>query len=498
MNRAKKFKLNALFAVVKQLIALACGFILPVYILQSYGSAVNGLVSSITQFLAFITLLEMGVGPVIQSNLYKPLADKDTEAISKIFVASTKFFRRIAYIFLIYIAALVLLYPLFVSDSFDRIFSGSLILIISISTFAQYFFGISLNLLLNADQRAYIAFALQAGTLALNTLVSVLLMQAGFGIHFVQISTAIIFLMRPLGMLLYVRRHYQIDKDIEYEGEPIKQKWNGLSQHLASVVTNNTDVTLLTIFSSLENVSIYAVHALVVNGMTNTALTAVTGLEAMWGNMLAKGEMEILRKSFERVEWFVHAGITLAFTLTAILIVPFVTVYTRSIHDADYFAPTFAIIFVAAYACLCLRVPYFRLIKAAGHYKQTQNGAWIQMILNLGLSLALVVPFGLIGVAIGTLVAMIYHTIYFAWYLRENILQRDFKFFLRHTMTDILTAILIFLVAKKFLLEEISWQGWIILALKCSGVAILISAGVNLLFNRKFILNQSRRNKSRV
>lgn len=487
MNRAKKFKLNAVTGLLKQFVALACGFILPAYILQSYGSAVNGLVSSITQFLAFITLLEMGVGPVIQSNLYKPLADNDAETISKIFVASNKFFRRLAYIFLIYIAGLVIFYPFAVADSFDRIFSASLILIISVSTFAQYFFGISLNLLLNADQRSYIPFALQAGTLALNTLVSVLLMQAGFGIHFVQLATAVIFLMRPLGMLLYVRKHYRLDKNAEYTGEPIKQKWNGLSQHVAAVVTNNTDVTLLTIFSSLENVSIYAIHALVVNGMTNTALTAVTGLEAMWGNMLAKGEMETLRKSFERVEWAVHAGVTWAFTLTAILIVPFVTVYTRNISDADYFAPTFALIFVAAYACLCLRVPYFRLIKAAGHYKQTQNGAWIQAALNLGLSIALVVPFGLIGVAIGTLAAMIFHTVYFVRYLRGNILQRDLKFFLKHAATDILTAILIFIAAKNFQLEEISWLAWFILALKCSGVALLISGAVNLALNRKFI-----------
>ena len=300
-------------------------------------------------------------------------------------------------------------------------------------------------------------------------------MQAGFGIHFVQLATAAIFLMRPLGMLLYVRKHYRLDKK------------NGLSQHVAAVVTNNTDVTLLTIFSSLENVSIYAIHALVVNGMTNTALTAVTGLEAMWGNMLAKGEMETLRKSFERVEWAVHAGVTWAFTLTAILIVPFVTVYTRNISDADYFAPTFALIFVAAYACLCLRVPYFRLIKAAGHYKQTQNGAWIQAALNLGLSIALVVPFGLIGVAIGTLAAMIFHTVYFVRYLRGNILQRDLKFFLKHAATDILTAILIFIAAKNFQLEEISWLAWFILALKCSGVALLISGAVNLALNRKFI-----------
>ena len=40
----------------------------------AYGSDVNGLVSSITQFLGYIALVEGGVGGVIRAALYKPLA----------------------------------------------------------------------------------------------------------------------------------------------------------------------------------------------------------------------------------------------------------------------------------------------------------------------------------------------------------------------------------------------------------------------------------------
>ena len=76
--------LNSGTSLLYQLVKLLCGFILPRMFLQYYGSAVNGLVSSITQFLGFITLAECGVGAVVQSALYKPLADKDETEISKI------------------------------------------------------------------------------------------------------------------------------------------------------------------------------------------------------------------------------------------------------------------------------------------------------------------------------------------------------------------------------------------------------------------------------
>ena len=107
MNRRKKLYLNTGTALLNQLVILVCGFILPRYILSYFGSDVNGLVTSITRFLSVISFLELGVGPVIQSNLYKPLAEKDADAISKIVVSSEKFYRRIAYIFLIYIAVLI-------------------------------------------------------------------------------------------------------------------------------------------------------------------------------------------------------------------------------------------------------------------------------------------------------------------------------------------------------------------------------------------------------
>ena len=99
MNRRNKLYLNTITALFNQVVVLICGFILPKYILSYFGSDINGLVTSITRFLSVIAFLELGIGPVIQSNLYKPLADKDTDTISKIVVSAERFYRRIAYIF---------------------------------------------------------------------------------------------------------------------------------------------------------------------------------------------------------------------------------------------------------------------------------------------------------------------------------------------------------------------------------------------------------------
>ena len=54
------------------------------------------------------------------------------------------------------------------------------------------------------------------------------------------------------------------------------------------------------------------------------------------------------------------------------------------------------------------------MILAGGHYKQTQNNYIIAAIINIVISILFVNILGLAGVAIGTLLAMFYQTIWMA------------------------------------------------------------------------------------
>ena len=51
--RSKKAILNIISSLMLQITILICGFIVPKVIITNFGSNVNGLVSSITQFLFY-------------------------------------------------------------------------------------------------------------------------------------------------------------------------------------------------------------------------------------------------------------------------------------------------------------------------------------------------------------------------------------------------------------------------------------------------------------
>ena len=487
MSRKKKLLLNTTLSIAYKIISVVCAFILPRLILSHYGSAVNGLAESISNFLGFITLLEMGITSVIDANLYKPLAEKDYDRVNDIFISSKRFFRRIAYIFIAYLLVLLVVYPLAVKESFDYAYSALLIAIIAISTFAQYYFGISYRIVINADQRGYIVTILQGITIVLSTLISIILIKLNSSIHIVKLAVSLIYLIQPICFHFYVKRRYHLNTKKKISGEPIKQKWNGLAQHLAFIIATKTDIIVLTLFSSLENVSVYGVYALVLGGVTTVFDALYIGIAPMIGNMLVTDEKAKIDKVFNVYDWISHFSTTLLFTMCGVLIVPFVKIYTRGITDANYVVPLFAVLLTIAYAIQVLRTPYKTIVHAAGHFKQTQLSAIIEAILNVTISVVAVFKLGLIGVAIGTIVAMLFRTIHFVWYLSKNILRRSVKFFMRSVIIDALCVVAILLPSFLTFKECSNYVEWIVYAIRIGLWGFISCSAINMVCYKQTI-----------
>ena len=92
-------KKNVITSILYQLVTVAYGLVVPRLVLSSFGSEVNGLTSSLSQFLNYISLLEGGLSGVIMAALYKPLANKDFAKVSGVIKAADNFFKKIALIF---------------------------------------------------------------------------------------------------------------------------------------------------------------------------------------------------------------------------------------------------------------------------------------------------------------------------------------------------------------------------------------------------------------
>ena len=478
-------KKNIITSLLCQIITIIYGLLVPRMILDVFGSEVNGLVSSISQFLNYITLLEGGLSGVIMAALYKPIAEKDSTRVSAIINATNQFFRRIALIFIGYMLIVAIIY-LFVHTSFGWGFVAALVVIIGVTLFIQYFFSLSLRLLINADQKGYIVYAAQIIFTIINFFFTLIVINVYPEIHVLKIANVIAYCIQPIVFATYVNKNYKLDKSMPPDKDAISQRWDGFGQNLAFFIHTNTDVVVLTIFCTLLDVSVYSVYFMVIGSLKNLVMSISAAVVPSIGNTLAGGDITKTNEAFDIYETGINLITTFAFACGIVLIVPFVNIYTAGIVDANYIQPVFGILLLIAEAIYCYRDPYVSIAYASGKFKETAKYAYIEAISNIVISVLLVIRFGLVGVAVGTFVSMCYRLIVHVIYAKKNILYRPIsKFaasFARSAIILGISVVLAFVVMFKL---PTSYGGWIIMAMTVAGIIASMILVVQMVFNRK-------------
>ena len=422
-NKLKKAKLNILTTFLRQLLTALCGIVIPRVMIGAFGSIVYGATTSIAQFLSYISLLEGGIGRVARGALYVPLAENDNIQISGIYQSIKKFFAKVGVIFVIYTVILaVLYYDIAGITGFDRSFIAGLVVVISLSTIANYLFGIANMTLLHADQKQYMTNTVITITNIINTISIVVLVMMDVNVLMVKLVSSLIFIVRPMLYSYYVKKQYSLVKGVENK-EALNQKWTGIGQHVAYFVHTNTDVILLTMLADLKYVAIYSVYRLVVFNIWNIASSFSGGMEAAFGEMLAKKDKDTFEKSYRYYKALLTTVTLILFGCTAVLIIPFIKLYMAGVTDANYVQPVFGLILLMAEAMNCFSLPCSSIPVAGNCLKETKWGAYGEAIINISISLVLIPWNPLLGVAIGTFAATVFKCVYYMNYTANHFLK---------------------------------------------------------------------------
>lgn len=482
MRRQRALK-NLVTSVLQELVAIACGLILPRLVLSHFGSAYNGVTASIAQFLSCAALLRAGIGSVTRAALYQPLAAGDMDVLSAVVNTAETAMRKAARRFGVGLLAFAALYPLLVRSEFEWAFSASLVLILGVSTFLQYYFGSAYLMLLEADQHLYVHHIINIGTTIGNTAAAAALIRSGGSLHVVKLGSALVYCLNPLLVRAYVRRHYALRRDAPPDAGLLVQRRDAFFQELASFVSKNTDVMVLTIFTNIREVSVYAMYSMVTNALQKLITTASASVGSAFGDMLARGERDTLETHFRRYENAVFSVSIVCFACAAVLITPFVAVYTRGVYDVRYDRPLFGCLLCAAAFFACVRQPYQTLVYAMGHFRQTRGGAIAEAAVNLALTVVLVPRYGLTGAAAGTLFAFAFRTIQYAHYLCSRVFGWRFSAFCGRLLVSAGNVAVIALCALQLPLDSVGNYGsWLL----CACAVFAISLAVTLMFDLVF------------
>ena len=484
-SRHKRIRINVVTNIILKVAMALYAFIVARIIIGKYGSETNGLISSVTNFLAYITLFESGFGPVVKSVLYKPIAKKDNKTIEKIMGVSEVFFRKISFIFVIYVIGLSVVYSLVVGKNVDLASTSILVVILAINTFFEYFVGMTYGLFLQAEQKNYVISIIKTIIYIVNLILVLILVKCDASIYVLELVTGMVFALKSIAQKIYVDKKYDIRPTFDKEYK-IKQKWDGLVQHIASVIHTNTDVVILTFFSTLNEVSVYAVYFLAVKGVKMLVESFTIGVDESFGDMIAKEED--IKDSFGKYERMYFSICTICFATLMIMITPFVSVYTKSVTDANYIQWAFGYLIVISEFIWAIRQPYNSLVKSAGQFKETQKGALAECILNMLISLALVFQFGLVGVAIGTVVAMAVRMVELVYHSNKYIIKRNvFESYKKFALVAIETGLIVAITKLLPFFENTSYFNLVL-----NGLMVLIVSTIVVVFINYFCMRSGK------
>lgn len=485
--RTRKAAINVFFFLLMEAATLVYGFVVPRLLITTYGSMANGLISSITNFLSYILLLQSGVGGVVRAALYKPLAEKNHYEVSVVIKTTEHFFQKIAIYTMGYLLILALVYPFIIGEEYSFLFTASMVVIIGIGTAAQYFFGLTYQLLLDADQRSYIYSIVQLISTVFNTVLVVVLVYRGASLHMVKLTSACIFTLRPLVVNYFVNRRYQLLKDVNPNNELIKQRWDATGQTVAYFIQSRSDIFWITVMSTLTNVSVYSVYALITNGLQTFLSSLDRSVRGAFGEMLARAEQTSLQRTYHQYALLMHLASVVMYATAAVTTLPFVEIYTRHADDAAYNQPLFSVLFIFAALLYCLRIPYSTITFAAGKYRETKKDAYLEAMINVLVTFALINVWGLSGVAIGSISAISFRTFRYINFLHKNLLLFSYTSQIKQYFLSFLTFA-IPVIIKYCLYPDMhfySFFSWLLFAAEAFLCIMLFALLVAFVSNRK-------------
>ncbi len=415
---------NLFYGFLGQIVTIGLGIILPRMFILSYGSEANGLLSSVSQVLSYLSLLEAGVGTATIQALYKPISYSESDKINEIMSATNSYYKRTGKIYFGLIIAISIIYPLVVESDISRIIMGTVILINGVPSVINYYFQGKYKLLLQAEGKNYIISNLNTIFFVLSSLFKILFIYLGMNIVIVQSIYIVTSLIQMIYFYRYIKKEYTwLDLRVSPDFKAISQKNSVLVHQIAGLVLNSTDVTILTIFCGLESVSIYTMYNMLFS-MISTALTIVNdSIKFILGQAYAKGR-EYYLSILDIYETYYIAIIFALNFVAYTFIIPFIRLYTLG-SDINYINFYFPILFVSIKLIDAGRNVLLTTIVVAGEFSNTKIKAIIECILNLVISVIAVLKVGMIGVLAGTIVALSYRCIDTILYTNRKILQRS-------------------------------------------------------------------------
>lgn len=457
-----------------------------------------GIMKLFTQLLQYLDIAEMGLGGAAVVALYKPLIEKDKDKLSVILNTIKHLYTKIGIIILTAGLIITPILPFFIklNDFSWKIYCYWILYVIN--TIVAYLF-VKYVVLFTANQEYIYIRAVQCCSKIICQILQIVTI---YYYHSFFIFILILILENIFQYIIF-KRHYKknfnyIYKTKEKYSKIITDMKNLFWHRIAGLIVFNTDLILISKFTSIKTVGIYASYQLIVQ-LLNKIIEIIFGvLRPKIGKLVASSTQEKIYFSFKRLNiFFLAISIFISYN-TFVLVNSFVKIWLGN----EITLEKRTIILIS----FNIQIRIFRKVLDAykdsyGYFSDIQSPI-LESLINLVFSIILGLKLGLDGIILGTLISnILIIIIYKPLLVFKNCFNKEKKeYFITYSNYLILSIFCVFILKQvdklDLKLNVNNWIEWIKYASFSSFISSIIIIGVFLL-NKDFrmILKSILKNK---
>lgn len=426
-QRSSQIIKNILMTWAAYAATLGIGFLMSPFLVRHLGDSVYGVWVLVGSLVGYLGLLDFGITPSIVKYIAEYRALGDQRAINRLVTTSLAIYTAIGALALALSAVLALLFNHIFATPLPSAIVAVVVLVTGLNlaiTFpAAVFVGV-----VRGYQRYDLESKITTLTIIVRSLLLVIFIWNGYGI------LALVFVSFAFDMLrlaYLVRKAYNLNPAIairrEFFDAAERRKLFGYSAYAFLMVVGKklifyTDAIVIAIFMPVAAVTLYSIASRLVTYLLQVSETLGV-LTPTASDMGARDDQTAIKEMLVISTKYL---LLLALPVACVFFVLgdiFISLWMGNAYASS--APLLMILTVAVLAHL-LEMPAHTVLLGVGKHKVVALFTLAQAVANIVLSLLLVRPYGLLGVALGTTIPIVCFTavaivVYFRHYLRLSL-----------------------------------------------------------------------------
>ena len=403
--RYKRFILNFLSDFLPQIIILVLSVFKMSIMLTGLGEDQFGVYQLFSQIIAYLVLIEGGVGSATLFRLYKPIHNKDKEAVQTIIRTSRYLFRFICAIIIGLGLLLSFIVPLLIKETVLDLGYIQISFVLYLFSQASYYFTVTERAVFDAYQRRYIPNLIFQAVNILKVIAEIVVVSMGGGLLEVILSLLVIGLLANILLKIIYRLYYgKVDIKDKKDFTVLKDIKHLAVNTVGNLVTNNIDIIILSKIVGIGSVVIYSAYNFVISNIKGLLEKIVGAIMSPIGSIVLDGK----EKSHS-----IYCEFSSAMSFLSILICAPLFFSLNYFITIIYGGQVFTSLAIAFCFCFLLYCELNRMVLkvftlSSGFFKYVKNFVILESVTNLITSLILVNYLGIMGVLIGTIFSIIF------------------------------------------------------------------------------------------